>query len=89
MSDNGYLELDNRLIELSKNIKTKVDEAKATIQEHIRNDHRDDDIYKFLAHTKRGRLLCRLFGYRNSNQRRLSFIAAKKKMTSEVKKLEV
>ena len=89
MSGNGYLELDNRLIELSKNVRTKIDEAKSTIQEHIRDDHRDDDIYKFLAHTTRGRLLCRLFGYRNSNQRRVNATAKKKKLATKIKQIEV
>ena len=77
MSDNGYLELDHRLIQLQKNLYTKVSEAKAHINKHMEDDHRDDDIYKFLAHTKRGRFLCRLFGYKSSNMRR---ITAKKKI---------
>jgi len=77
MSGNGYLELDKRLIQLQKNLYTKVDEAKSQINKHVDDDHRDDDIYKFLAHTTRGRLLCSLFGYKSSNIRR---VAARKKI---------
>lgn len=89
IAQTDLLEIDTRLIQLTKNVRSKIDEAKAKIQEHIRDDHRDDDIYKFLAHTRRGRLLCRLFGYKHSDQRRLTFAAAKKKMATKVKKLEV
>lgn len=83
------LELDGRLIQLTKDLYTKVDEAKAEIRDHVVKHHRDDDIYKFLTHTKRGRILCRLFGYRTSNQRRLNFIAKKQKIKSKLNKLEV
>lgn len=89
VDSNGFNELDQRLIQLQKNLYTKVDEAKSEIRAHVTTHHRDDDIYKFLTHTKRGRILCYLFGYRTSNQRRLNFIAKKQKMKSKLKKLEV
>lgn len=86
---NGDFEFDKRLIQLHKDVRTKIDEAKSRIQEHIRNEHRDDDIYKFLSHTTRGRLLCRLFGYRSSKQRSDNYLAQKGKMGAKLKKLEV
>ena len=77
---NGYAELDTRLIQLQKSLYTKVDEAKSQINEHVDRQHRDDDIYKFLSHTKRGRILCRLFGYKTRNMRRVNSLKKIRKL---------
>lgn len=87
MSDNGYLELDQRLIQLQKNLYTKVSEAKAHINKHVDEDHRDDDIYKFLSHTTRGRILCRLFGYKSSGMRRAATKKKKQKLDRKLKQI--
>jgi hypothetical protein len=72
-------DFDKRLIQLQKNLYTKVSESKAIINEHIENDHRQDDIFKFLSHTRRGRLLCWLLGYREAKKRRRQLKKKKRK----------
>ena len=59
-----FPDLDDKFIQLTKDTKSKIDEAKAKLDGHIRFDHNENDIYKFLLQTKRGRFMCRLLGYK-------------------------
>ena len=79
--------LDDKFIQLTKDTKNKVDEVKEKVAKHIREDHHEDDIYKFLLQTKRGRLFCRLLGYKTARLRDKWIIKKTMKLKAKERKI--
>ena len=83
--------LDDKFIQLIGDTKNKIDEAKEKVNRHIKEDHREDDIYKFLLQTKRGRFFCKwLLGYRTekiANKIKLEKLEKAKKKLNKIRGL--